>query len=291
MSKKMTKEQMVRRYWAIKVHGKVEAKIEGAEIDPDGRTRKTTVKEWIAEGVITAGEKTPYTDWYIGTETLGDLVRAERPDIVAMSTLAESRHPNDVVNCKGAWMERLSTENLRFIAANVKEYTFFTSHNREVPNTSFEAYYVKDAAFFQAAADKDKELRIEAATKSNLVWGLRTSGIAEEAKVDMKEDGKTYFDTRGDGVSSPFGGRSHLFGSDPDKWGQNSDEIRASLLRRIADDMKHVKALEAVDFIIAKRGGWDTFVADYKKRIREGIEKAIAEEKTIEAPKAAGGVK
>ncbi len=264
----LKRETALHQAWLRRVRGGVSRWV-ASDVDSDGRSRARTLRAVLAEGWLQedADAERAGSPFYVVRDEVVNEVVASKPDLVALKKL-DSMADYMLREVRGALVDELSTEALRYVAEHMSDYRFFDAWGKD-RTAELDSYwrelYVRDDAFDAALAALLDKARLVTLTKANLAWGLVSAGAAREEDKDVFKAG-------------PFGGPT--FSDDPDKWGQDAERVAASLREDIARAQSKLDAVVKADAFVRGQGGWDKFVAEYRVRLAEALKEEEAKKAT-----------
>lgn len=259
----MSNTELARHYWMAAWRNGRQA-LSANEIEPDKRKQTKAVRSLLIEKAL---EALPGDSYQVSKAWAERWVTAEKPDLAMLGGVA-NQSPGMLHELHGTSTSKLTVENLRWMAEHQADYTTFDRWGRPKGVETYEGELVKDADYLKAVKAREREIRINEATRNNLAWGLKQAGFIDEVDADV-------FNTRDNSVF--LGAASPGFTSAPDDWGNQCTIIVRDLRERIARDTRKVNAVLAAQAKVEAAGGWEKFVQEYRKRIVQAVDKELSE--------------
>ena len=263
-------------------------KIAGYELDPDGRTVKTLVRELREEGYLTEQEEKGHRgNYYFLTELAWTQIEPTKPDLFKwfLQDMKEVRfkdHPPHV-----RW-SRLSLSEQKYALNFIGQYLFAFGGvwGNDAQIYPFIPNYVEGQSEFKTSGSYEvmvgsfelteqvkawwREQNIERVFRTQFFEGLVHCGIVPKGTPKFMNVGTDGF-LPGDSVD--YDGGKTYFSADPAKWQQELvDRIQGTLsqMQKLQTLLGYLNGVQAG---IHQYGGWEKFLADYRQAAVEAVDK------------------
>jgi hypothetical protein len=261
-------------------------KIAGYELDPDGRTVKTVVRELREAGYLTDQEEKGHRGYYYFlTERAWDQIEPTKPDLFKwfiqdMKDVRFKDHPPHV-----RW-SRLSLSEQKFALSYIGQYLFAFggTWGNDAQIYPFIPNYVEGQSEFKVSGNYEimvgsfelteqvkawrREQNIERVYRTQLFEGLVHCGIVPKGTPKFMSVGEQGFPLDGD-----YEGGKTFFSAEPDKWQEElGDRINGTLsqLQKLQTLLGHLFTVQAG---VHSYGGWEKFLADFRQAAVEAVDK------------------
>lgn len=270
-------------------------KIAGYELDPDGRTVKTVVRELREGGYLTDQEEKGHRgNYYFLTDLAWNQIEPTRPDLFKwfLQDMKEVRfkdHPPHI-----RW-GRLSLSEQKYTLSFIGEYLFAFGGvwGNDAQIYPFIPNHIEGQSEFKTSGSYElmvgsfelteqvkawrREQNIERVYRTQLFEGLIHCGILPKGTpkfMSVGEDGFPF------SPGEEYEGGRTFFSAEPDKWQEQlGDRISGTIsqLQKLQTLLGHLLAVQTG---VIQYGGWEKFLADYRQAAVEAVDKPAPEAET-----------
>ena len=235
-------------------------------LEPDGRRRNKVIATLAKEGYLNMVDG----QIQVTSKAFNEITESKPNFSASLKEFDIDKIPN------GFSWNLLPLEVKKYIFTHQDEFSFFyepdyytkgkapfTTKFGTVPPEGARYYQlmVRDNDFAKVKENLLKEKEIQKYRKTNFVWGLVKLGLfdKQEAEENKLKEATSLFGTAG-------------YATDPEGWPEELAGKISRFEQVIAEQTKMLHSMNAIKDKISEYGGWEKFLIDYDRLIRDTLQ-------------------